>query len=190
MVTISIWSKPIRYGYAYIKISGKNTQSSIHYIENTWKQFFPKKSFDVSFVDDRIAHLYDNEIRLSRLLNIFAFLAIIISCTGLFSLVSLMVRKRTKEIGIRKILGASVTSVTKMLSKDFIKLVFIACLIAFHVAWFAMNKWLQSFAYRIHISWWIFLIAGVTAILIVLITVSFQAIKAAVANPVESLRSE
>jgi len=117
-------------------------------------------------------------------------LTIFVACLGLFGLATYTAEQRTKEIGIRKVLGASVVSVTKMLSKDFIKLVFIACLIAFPLSWWAMNKWLQSFAYRINISWWMFLAAAIIAILIALITVSFQAIKAAVANPVESLRSE
>jgi putative ABC transport system permease protein len=120
----------------------------------------------------------------------FAVLAILIACLGLFGLITYAAEQRTKEIGIRKVLGATVTNVTTMLSKDFLKLVLIAALIAFPFSWWAMNKWLQSFAYRIHISWWIFLAAGVIAILIAMITVSFQAIKAAVKNPVESLRTE
>ena len=120
----------------------------------------------------------------------FLCLTIFVACLGLFGLVTYTAEQRTKEIGIRKVLGASVTQVTQMLSKEFLKLVSIASLIAFPVAWWAMNKWLQSFAYRIDISWWIFLIAGFVALLIALITVSFQAIKAAVANPVKSLRTE
>ena len=127
---------------------------------------------------------YAAEQNTGTILNIFALLTILVACLGLFGLATYTAEQRTKEIGIRKVLGASVTSVTKMLSKDFIKLVFIACLIAFPLSWWAMNKWLQSFAYRINISWWIFLVAGITAILIALITVSFQAIKAAMANPV------
>ena len=116
--------------------------------------------------------------------------AFIVACLGLFGLATYTAEQRTKEIGIRKVLGASVSQVTQMLSKEFLKLVFMASLIAFPAAWWAMNKWLQSFAYRITINWWIFIIAAFVALLIALITVSFQAIKAAIANPVKSLRTE
>jgi putative ABC transport system permease protein len=116
--------------------------------------------------------------------------AIFIACLGLFGLVTYAAEQRTKEIGIRKVLGAKVGGIVTMLSKDFARLVLIAALVAFPVAWWAMNKWLQSFAYRITISWWVFVVAGITAIAIALITVSFQSIKAAIANPVKSLRTE
>lgn len=141
-------------------------------------------------MDDLYNKTYSTEIKTGTILNIFAVLTILVACLGLFGLATYAAEQRTKEIGIRKVLGASVTSVTKMLSKDFIKLVFIACLIAFPLSWWAMNKWLQSFAYRINISWWIFLAAAVAALFIALLTISFQAIKAAVANPVKSLRTE
>ena len=124
------------------------------------------------------------------ILGIFAGLTIFVACLGLFGLAKFTAAQRTKEIGIRKVLGASVAQVTGMLSKEFLVLVLVACVIAFPVAWWAMNNWLQDFAYRISISWWIFALAGVTIILIALITVSFQAIKAAIANPVKSLRTE
>ena len=127
---------------------------------------------------------------MSRLSNYFAFLAIFISCLGLFGLAMFTAEQRNKEIGIRKVLGASSRNIVTLLSSNFLKPVFISLLIAFPVAWLAAQKWLQGFAYRIHISWWIFLVAGIIAILIALITVSFQAIKAAMANPVKSLRSE
>jgi putative ABC transport system permease protein len=120
----------------------------------------------------------------------FSILAILIACLGLFGLVTYAAEQRTKEIGIRKVLGATVSNIVAMLSKDFLKLVMIAALIAFPVAWWAMNKWLQNFAYRINISWWIFIMAGVVALLIALITVSLKAIKAAIANPVKNLRTE
>jgi putative ABC transport system permease protein len=123
-------------------------------------------------------------------ISIFATLAIIIACIGLFGLSIYTAKQRTKEIGIRKVLGASVTGVVRLLSKDFIKLVGIAILIASPIAWWASNKWLQDFAYRINISWWVFASAGVIALLIAMFTVSFQAIKAAIANPVKSLRTE
>ena len=155
-----------------------------------WNQFNTGEPFTFSFMDDLFNKTYAAEQNTGIILNIFALLTILVACLGLFGLATYTAEQRTKEIGIRKVLGASVTSVTKMLSKDFIKLVFIACIIAFPLSWWAMNKWLQSFAYRINISWWIFAAAGITAITIALITVSFQAIKAAMANPVDSLRSE
>ena len=175
---------------AYIKIPPGKFQEKIGEIEKKWKAAFPGAGFDHWFVNDEFNRMYKSERTVSALAKVFAVLAILITVLGVFSLASYTAEQRTKEIGIRKVLGASVTSVTKMLSKDFIKLVVIACLIAFPLSWWAMNQWLQSFAYRINISWWIFLAAGVIAILIALITVSFQAIRAAMANPVKSLRSE
>ena len=127
---------------------------------------------------------------ISKLSRVFASLAIVISCLGLFGLAAYTAERRTKEIGVRKVLGASVSGIATLLSTEFIKLVCISCIVAFPVAWWAMHNWLQSYQYRIEISWWIFLIAGTVAILIALLTVSFQAIKAAIANPVKSLRAE
>jgi putative ABC transport system permease protein len=134
--------------------------------------------------------LYKSDIKTSRLILIFSLIAVIICALGLFGLAAFTAEQRTKEIGIRKVLGASVQQITSLLSKDFIVLVTIAIVIASPLAWWAMNKWLQDFAYRINIGWWIFVMAGGIAILIALITVSFQSIKAAVANPVKSLRTE
>jgi putative ABC transport system permease protein len=134
--------------------------------------------------------LYDNEQRMSNIFLVFALLSIMVACLGLFGLSAFAAEQRTKEIGIRKVLGASVSGIIQMLSKDFLKLVLIATIIAFPVAWWAMTKWLQDFAYRIPIGWWIFFLAGGLALLIALFTVSFQAIKAALMNPVKSLRSE
>jgi putative ABC transport system permease protein len=134
--------------------------------------------------------MYRAEERVGQISIIFSILAIVIACLGLFGLVTYMAEQRTKEIGVRKVLGATIPNLVSMLSKDFLKLVGIASLIAFPVAWWAMHKWLQDFAYRIGIDWWIFLLAGTAAILIALITVSFQAIRAALANPVDALRNE
>jgi len=159
-------------------------------MKKQWNAFNTDEPFTYTFMDDLYNKTYSTEIKTGTILNIFAVLTILVACLGLFGLATYAAEQRTKEIGIRKVLGASVTSVTKMLSKDFIKLVFIACLIAFPLSWWAMNKWLQSFAYRINISWWIFLAAAVAALFIALLTISFQAIKAAVANPVKSLRTE
>ena len=154
------------------------------------EQYGAGQPFSYTFMDTDFNKIYTAEQRTGKLFITFAVFAIFIGCLGLFGLVTYAAEQRTKEIGVRKVLGASVSSIVAMLSKDFAKLVLIASVIAFPVAWWAMNKWLQSFAYRINISWWVFVIAGVSAILIALITVSFQAIKAAIANPVKSLRTE
>ena len=146
--------------------------------------------FSYRFLDDSFNEMYRNEQRIGKLAISFAVLAIFIACLGLFGLATYMAEQRTKEIGIRKVLGASVGNVVNMLSKDFIILVLVASVIAFPVAWWAMHNWLQDFAYRITIRWWIFLVAGAIAFLIAFITVSSQAIKAALANPVKSLRTE
>jgi len=141
-------------------------------------------------MDEQLNKFYQSDQRLLKVISIFATLAIIIACIGLFGLSIYTAKQRTKEIGIRKVLGASVTGVVGLLSKEFIKLVAIAIVIASPIAWWAANKWLQDFAYRINIGWWIFASAGVIALLIAMFTVSFQAVKAAVANPVKSLRTE
>ena len=146
--------------------------------------------FSYRFMDESFNNMYRAEQRVGEISITFSILTIFIACLGLFGLVTYMAEQRTKEIGVRKVLGASISNVIIMLSKDFLKLVLIAAIIAFPIAWWAMHTWLQQFAYRISISWWIFIVAGIAALLIGLITVSFQAVKAAVANPVDSLRSE
>ena len=146
--------------------------------------------FSYHFLDTAFNNVYRSEQRVAKIAITFSVLAILIACLGLFGLATYMAEQRTKEIGIRKVLGASVGSVVTMLSKDFLKLVTIAFCIAAPLAWWAMHNWLQDFAYRIDISWWIFGIAGVLALFIALFTISFQAIKAAVANPVKSLKKE
>jgi len=159
-------------------------------MKRQWDSYNTDEPFTYTFMDDLFNKTYSAEQKTGTILNIFSVLIILVACLGLFGLVTYTAEQRRKEIGIRKVLGASVSQVSKMLSKEFLKLVLIASLIAFPVAWWAMNKWLQSFAYRVHISWWIFFVAGLTALLIALLTVSFQAIKAAIANPVKSLRTE
>jgi ABC-type antimicrobial peptide transport system permease subunit len=150
----------------------------------------PKFPFTYQFSDSEFLKLYKSEAIVSRLSNYFAFLAIFISCLGLFGLATFTALQRTKEIGVRKVLGASVPNIVAMLSGSFIKLIAIAMLIAFPLAWYFMDKWLENFAYRIHLGWIIFIIAGTVAVLIALLTVSYQAITAAIANPVKSLRTE
>jgi len=180
----NVWDKIM------VRIKAADQAQTIAAIQHLYEFYNPGFPFDYNFLDEAYQKQYLTETRVGILSKYFAGLAIIISCLGLFGLAAFTAQKRQKEIGIRKIVGASVNDIAVMLSKEFLKLTLIAVLIAFPLAWWAMNSWLQSFAYRIHISWWIFVIAGLTALLIALITVSFQAIKAAIANPVKSLRTE
>jgi putative ABC transport system permease protein len=177
-------------GLASFKVNTKNIQPLVKQIESKWKAMAPGMAFSYRFMDEAFDNMYRTEHRMGKVSVTFSILAIFIACLGLFGLATYMAEQRTKEIGVRKVLGASVVNVVTMLSKDFLKLVIIAALIAFPVAWWGMHKWLQDFAYRINIGWWIFIAAGIIALLIALITVSFQAIKAAIANPVKSLRTE
>ena len=158
-------------------------------LERAWKDVYPNKKFEYSFFDETIVQLYEKEQKTARIMNIAMGIAIFISCMGLFGLAAFIAQQRTKEIGIRKVLGATVTDIVSMLSVDFVRLVLIAIVIASPVAYYFMHQWLQDFAYRVTMAWWIYAIAGVGAIGIALVTVSFQAIRAATANPVESLRS-
>lgn len=158
--------------------------------EKVWKQFFADEPFSYSFLDDEFDKLYRADRKTSALIWIFSAIAIFISCLGLFGLAAFTAERRVKEIGIRKILGAGMPDIVSLLSKEFIYMVLFSMIIAFPVAWWAMHKWLENFAYRINLELWMFLAAAVTALLIALITISFQAIKAAVANPVKSLRTE
>lgn len=174
----------------YVRISASNTRASIERIGKLYKQFFPRERFDFRFIDEQVAHLYNSEIRLTRLSDTFAGIAIALSCMGLFSLISLMVRKRTKEIGIRKVMGASIKSIVMLISRDFLWLIIISLVIATPLAYIAMNKWLQGYASRTELYWWMFLIAGLAAFIIAAISISFKSIAAAKANPVKSLRTE
>ena len=159
-------------------------------IQALWKKLAPAEPFEYSFMNEDFNRMYNAEQRIGKIFISFAILAILIACLGLFGLATYASEQRTKEIGIRKVLGATVTNIVSMLSKEFLKLVILAALIAFPVAWWAMHKWLQNFAYRIEISWWVFAIAAVAVVLIALFTISFKAIRAALSNPVKSLRTE
>ncbi|HEX3023845.1 MAG TPA: FtsX-like permease family protein, partial [Chitinophagaceae bacterium] len=172
------------------KITAANTQSLIPQVEKKWKELASGMPFSYRFLDDAFNEMYISEKRVGTIAIVFAILAVFVACLGLFGLVTFMAEQRTKEIGVRKVLGASVGNLVAMLSKDFLKLVIISTIIAFPVAWWGMRSWLQDFAYRINISWWIFLVAAIIALAVALITISFQAIKAANANPVKSLRTE
>jgi putative ABC transport system permease protein len=164
--------------------------STIESIKQLYGKYDKQAPFRYSFMDDAFNNQYAAEQRLSWLFNIFIILTILIACMGLFGLASFAIEQRIKEIGIRKVLGASIMGIIRLLSKDFIKLILIAIVIAIPVGWYAMNKWLQDFAYKINISWWIFAVAGAMVLVIGLLTVSIQATKAAVTNPVKNLRTE
>lgn len=173
-----------------LKISSKNIPETIAAIQNKWKVLIPQRPFNYSFIDETFNKQYATEERFGKLFMYFAVLAIFISCLGLLGLASYSTLQRTREIGIRKVLGASISGIVNMLSQEFLQLVIIAAVVAFPLAWFSMHTWLQGFAYRINISWWIFASAAFIALIIAIATVSFQAVKAALANPVKSLRSE
>ena len=167
-----------------------NFKTTITEIEKVWKTLYPNNKFEYTFFDQTIAEFYDKEQKTAQLMNTAMGIAIFISCMGLFGLATFTAQQRIKEIGIRKVLGASAASIVSMLSKDFLILIIISLVIASPIAYYLMHKWLQDFAYRIDINLWVFLISGLAAILIAFATVSFQAIKAALTNPVKSLRSE
>jgi len=173
-----------------IRANAANIPALLNQIKSKWTAFSPNQQFTYTFMDQDFDAIYRTEQRTGTIFVSFTSLAIIIACLGLFGLAAYAAEQRTKEIGIRKVLGANMSTIVQMLSKDFIKLVVIAIIIASPLAWWAMNKWLQDFAYRIHIQWWVLAIAGSGAILIAFITISFQSIKAALTDPVKSLRSE
>jgi putative ABC transport system permease protein len=177
-------------GLASFKVTPADAKNVIAQVESKWKVMAPGMPFSYRFLSDSFDEMYRSEQRAGTIAMVFAVLAIMIACLGLFGLATYMAEQRNKEIGIRKVLGASVSSVVTMLSKEFLLLVLVASILAFPVAWWAMYKWLQDFEYRINISVWVFVIAAVLALLIALATVSYQAIKAALANPVKSLRTE
>ncbi len=177
-------------GLAAFRYKGADTEAVIAALEKTWKGLSPDQPFSYRFMDDAFARMYEAEQRIGTIAGIFGLLSILVSCLGLFGLAAFTTEQRTKEIGIRKVLGASVTGITGLLAKDFMKLVVLAIVIAVPLAWYFMKKWLSDFAYRIDIQWWMFLLAGIVAIGIAFLTVSFQSVRAALANPIKSLRNE
>jgi putative ABC transport system permease protein len=174
----------------YVRLSGKNIQGALDYLKSAYTQFDPENKVDYHFLDQNFANQYQTEQKQGNLLLIFTVLAITIACLGLFGLVTFTAEQRVKEIGIRKVLGASISNIVTLLTKELILLVLVATVIAAPVAWFAMNKWLQSFAYRVNMHWWVFIAAGFVAVLIAFVTVSIRSIKAAMANPAKSLKTE
>ncbi|HSU50024.1 MAG TPA: FtsX-like permease family protein, partial [Segetibacter sp.] len=190
MAPLLIATNSTMYRHASIKLSTKNIASTMDAVKKIWQQTFPNYVYEYRFLDDKIESFYKQENQLSQLYKIFAAIAIFLSCLGLYGLASFMAVQRIKEVGIRKVLGATAGSIVYLFSKEFILLIAIAFTIATPLAWYYMHQWLQDYAYRINISWWLFAAGGLTAIIIALATISFQAIKAAIANPVKSLRSE
>jgi hypothetical protein len=178
------------WGTILIRTKAGETKQAIAALEKICKSLNPKFPFTYQFSDQEYDRLYRSEQVVSKLSNIFAFLAIFISCLGLFGLATFTAEQRTKEIGVRKVLGASVPNIVSLLSANFLKPVGIAMFIAFPIAWYVMNGWLQDFAYKIDIEWWMFAMAGLLTIAIALLTVSYQSIKAALGNPVKSMRTE
>ena len=174
----------------FVRINGGNTVSTIQGLEKIWKTRVPYRPFEYKFLDDDYDALYHTEQRTAGVFTTFSVLAILLACLGLFAVTAYAVIQRTKEIGIRKVLGANISSIILLIAKDFLLLVVIAAAIGSPIAWYVSGKWLQGFAYRINIRWWVFIAAGGVSILVAFVTVSLQSIKAAIANPVKSLRSE
>ncbi|MEI9908405.1 MAG: FtsX-like permease family protein [Bacteroidota bacterium] len=179
------------FNVIHIKLNGKNpTGKNIASLKSIFKKYNPEYEINYRFADEEYGKKFSGEKRTSTLATLFTLLTIVISCLGLFGLSSYMAENRIKEIGVRKVLGASVSNITILLSKDFLKLVLLSFVIAMPFAYWAMHAWLQNFPYRVSIQWWVFALAGLSAVFIALFTVSFQAIKAAIVNPVKSLRTE
>lgn len=173
-----------------VRLRAGNLADQMAFLKKAWKSVAEGQDFDYRFLDDSLDAMYRDDQRLGTIVRWASFLSILIACMGLFGLATLIVSRRTREIGIRKVLGADVRSLVGLLSKDFAILVGVASVIAFPIAWWALRQWLQDFAYRIRISWWVFLLAALIALLIAMITVGFQAFRAALTNPVKTLRNE
>ena len=178
------------YGTLSVKISGNRASEALSFIQKIWRDNFAGHPFEYQFLDDHFKDVYKTDAQIMQMVGILAFLAILISCLGLFGLASYSAEKRVKEIGVRKVLGASVSSIVTLLSTHFIRLVLIANAIAWPLAWYMVNRWQRNYAYPATMSWWVFVLSGLLALFIALITVSLLAMRAAMANPVASLRSE
>jgi putative ABC transport system permease protein len=178
------------FQYFSVRVRPEKVASAVEFVGSVWQEFAPQQPFEYSFLDTDLDRLYRAEQRTGQIFGIFAALAIFVACLGQFGLTAYTIERRTKEIGIRKVLGASVAGISALLSKEFVKLILVAIVIASPVAYYAMTRWLQHFAYRVEIDLWVFALAGGLALIIALLTVSAQAIKAALANPVESLKYE
>ncbi|GAB3758343.1 ABC transporter permease [Spirosoma pomorum] len=177
-------------GYVLVRVNPQNLTGAMETVKAAWKEIDPKHEFIGSFVDENVERWYKKEQRLATIFSSAAGVAILLSCMGLFAVALISIEQRTKEIGVRKVLGASVASIVALLAGDFLKLVLVAIVVASPLAWYAMNQWLSDFAYRIDMPWWVFILSGLLAVLIAFVTISFRSVKAALMNPVKSLRSE
>ena len=189
-MAFEVYSSFDNFSYMTVHLNSANMGATIHSLENGWRKIDPGEPFEYVFMDAQLQQHYDADGRLATIVGYFTAIAICISCLGLFGLAAFSAEQRTKEIGIRKVLGASEGSILVLLSGDFLKLVAFAILIGSPVAWYVMRRWLQDFAYRTNISWTVFAVTTTAALLIALVTISFQALRAARSNPVESLRAE
>ena len=178
------------FGQIWVKVSPDNIPQTLNMLQSSFKKLLPYYPYAYQFMDDINAKNYETETKWKQIISIASALFIFVSCIGLLGLVMLSIDQRTKEIGVRKVLGAAVSRIVILLSKEFIILIAIAFVVAVPVSYYYINKWLQDFAYRINIQWWVFLLAAIAALLVALLTVSYQAIRAATANPVKSLRTE
>ncbi|HEY8970154.1 MAG TPA: FtsX-like permease family protein, partial [Puia sp.] len=178
------------FEYYLVKLKTARMDQTIAHIQTAWSNSFKDNPFEYSFLDETFNRQYKSEIQFGVIFGIFSFLAIFIACTGLLALVAFMVRQRTKEIGVRKVLGARVQDIVLLLTKDFIRLVIMANFIAWPLGWWLMNSWLKDFAYRIQIHWLVFVLSGIIALTIALVTIGIQAMRAALSNPVHSLRAD
>jgi putative ABC transport system permease protein len=186
----AIFANPKLYKEVAIKLDSRNLSQSIQHINEAWLKTYPDEVFSYEFVDEKIARFYEKEEQLTSLIRSFALVAILICCLGLYGMVSFMVTQKTKEIGVRKVLGASVSNIVSLFGKEFLILVTMAFFIAAPIAWYTMTKWLNHFAYRIDLAWWILASGGFIILLITLMTVGYKVITAALMNPVKSLASE
>jgi putative ABC transport system permease protein len=182
--------QPWRFRYLSLRLNTKNLPETMAFVQQKWQELFPQIPYEYSFLDEEFNRQYRTDEKIGRTFLVFTCIAICIACLGLFGLATFVARQRTKEIGVRKVLGASIANIVGLLSKDFVKLVIISLVIATPASYLLIDKWLNNFASRISIGWITFAIAGITILVIALLTVSFQAIKAAIANPVKSLRTE
>lgn len=183
------FNDPGWFSFFSVRLAPGNLKQGLSDLQDAWKKILPGHPFEYNFLDESFNNMYKEDQQASSLIFVFAIIAVFISSMGLFGLAAFTAEQRTKEIGIRKVLGASVANITTLLSKDFARLVCIAILVATPLAWWAIDEWIQNFAYRIPVSWWMFAAADVLALVTALITTSFQAVKAAIANPVKSLRA-
>jgi putative ABC transport system permease protein len=187
---VMMYINPARFFTVAVKVSPNQSEQTINYIKSEWAKVFPDRVIDISFMDQKYEQLYSSEEKLADLFSIFSALAIFVACLGLFGLSAFTAEVKTKEIGVRKVLGASVTGISLLLSKQFVVWILVSNIIAIPIAIYAVNKWLQNFAYRVSLHWATFIAASFLVLAVSLIAISFQIIKAATANPIESLRYE